>query len=72
MPVLESDIQSQSMLMEQVQRVMEHIRPYIQRNGGDIELVDVVGNRASIGLTFDDSVDEPRHVITSEAWPRSL
>lgn len=29
-------------MREEVQKVIEKIRPYLQRDGGDIELVDVI------------------------------
>ncbi len=35
---------------ERVQQVMDRVRPFIQADGGDIELVDVVGNRASVRM----------------------
>ena len=36
---------------ERVQAVIERIRPLIQGDGGDIELVDVVDNKAKVRLT---------------------
>jgi Fe-S cluster biogenesis protein NfuA len=36
---------------ERVQSVLERIRPLIQNDGGDIELVDIVDNRAKVRLT---------------------
>jgi len=36
---------------ERVQNVIDRIRPLIQSDGGDIELVDVVDNRAKVRLT---------------------
>jgi Fe-S cluster biogenesis protein NfuA len=36
---------------ERVQAVIERIRPLIQSDGGDIELVDVVDNSATVRLT---------------------
>jgi Fe-S cluster biogenesis protein NfuA len=41
----------QILLREQVRRVLERVRPYIQSDGGDIELVDIVGNHANVRLT---------------------
>jgi Fe-S cluster biogenesis protein NfuA len=41
----------QILLRDQVQRVLERVRPYIQSDGGDIELVDIVGNQANVRLT---------------------
>ena len=36
---------------ERVQAVIDRIRPLIQSDGGDIELVAVVDNRATVRLT---------------------
>jgi Fe-S cluster biogenesis protein NfuA len=36
---------------ERVQSVIERIRPLIQSDGGDIELVDVIDNKAKVRLT---------------------
>ena len=36
---------------ERVQAVIERIRPLIQSDGGDIELLDVVDNSATVRLT---------------------
>ena len=36
---------------ERVQSVLERIRPLIQSDGGDIELVDVTDNKAKVRLT---------------------
>ncbi len=36
---------------ERVQAVLERIRPLIQSDGGDIELVDVTENKAKVRLT---------------------
>ena len=36
---------------ERVQTVLERIRPLIQSDGGDIELVDVADNKAKVRLT---------------------
>jgi Fe-S cluster biogenesis protein NfuA len=36
---------------ERVETVISRIRPVIQADGGDIELVDVVDNRAKIRMT---------------------
>ena len=36
---------------ERVQTVLDRIRPLIQSDGGDIELVDVVDNKAKVRLT---------------------
>ena len=45
------DYERQILLRERVQRVLERVRPYIQSDGGDIELVDIVGNHANVRLT---------------------
>jgi len=36
---------------DKVQGVIERIRPIIQADGGDIELVDVVDNKAKVRMT---------------------
>jgi Fe-S cluster biogenesis protein NfuA len=36
---------------ERVEAVLERVRPFIQADGGDIELVDVEGNSADVRLT---------------------
>lgn len=36
---------------ERVQTVIDRIRPLLQSDGGDIELVDVMDNRAKVRLT---------------------
>jgi Fe-S cluster biogenesis protein NfuA len=36
---------------DRVQSVLERIRPLIQSDGGDIELVDVADNKAKVRLT---------------------
>jgi Fe-S cluster biogenesis protein NfuA len=36
---------------ERVQAVIERIRPLIQSDGGDIELIEVIDNRAKVRLT---------------------
>lgn len=36
---------------ERVQAVIDRIRPLLQSDGGDIELVDVLENRAKVRLT---------------------
>jgi Fe-S cluster biogenesis protein NfuA len=36
---------------ERVQSVLDRIRPLIQSDGGDIELVDIVDNKAKVRLT---------------------
>jgi Fe-S cluster biogenesis protein NfuA len=35
---------------DRVQAVIDRVRPFIQADGGDIELVDVSGNRASVRM----------------------
>ena len=37
-------------LQERVQQVLDGIRPYIQADGGDIELIDVDGNKVIVSL----------------------
>ncbi len=36
---------------ERVQSVLDRIRPLLQSDGGDIELVDIVDNKARVRLT---------------------
>jgi Fe-S cluster biogenesis protein NfuA len=36
---------------EQVEAVVARIRPFIQSDGGDIELVDVSGNKATVRMS---------------------
>ena len=36
---------------EQVDRVLDRVRPLLRADGGDIELVDVFGNTARVKLT---------------------
>jgi Fe-S cluster biogenesis protein NfuA len=36
---------------EQVEAVVARIRPFIQSDGGDIELVDVTGNTATVRMS---------------------
>lgn len=36
---------------ERVETVLERVRPFLQADGGDIELVDVEGNSADVRLT---------------------
>jgi Fe-S cluster biogenesis protein NfuA len=36
---------------ERVEAVLERVRPFLQADGGDIELVDVTGNCADVRLT---------------------
>ena len=38
-------------LHARIQIVLSRLRPYLQADGGDIELLDVVGNKASVRLT---------------------
>lgn len=37
-------------LQQRVQQVLDNIRPYVQADGGDIELVDIVGGVVQIRL----------------------
>jgi Fe-S cluster biogenesis protein NfuA len=39
------------MTREQVQKALAKIRPFLQADGGDIELVDILGNSAGVRLT---------------------
>jgi len=36
---------------ERVQAVLERVRPFLQADGGDIELLEVQGNSAKVRLT---------------------
>jgi len=36
---------------ERIQNVLDRVRPFLQADGGDIELVAVEGNSASVRLT---------------------
>ena len=36
---------------ERVESVLNRVRPFMRADGGDIELVDVVGNSAEVKLT---------------------
>ncbi|HEY7288582.1 MAG TPA: NifU family protein [Vicinamibacterales bacterium] len=36
---------------ERIETILNRVRPFIQADGGDIELVDVVGNSAEVRLT---------------------
>jgi len=36
---------------EQVQAVLDRVRPYLKADGGDIELIAVEGNSAAVKLT---------------------
>lgn len=36
---------------DQVDKVLDRVRPLLQADGGDIELVDVMGNTARVRLT---------------------
>ena len=36
---------------EQVQAILDRVRPFLQADGGDIELVRVEGNSAAVRLT---------------------
>jgi Fe-S cluster biogenesis protein NfuA len=39
-------------LRERVARAIEEVRPYIQGDGGDVELVDVDGERGTVFVRF--------------------
>jgi Fe-S cluster biogenesis protein NfuA len=36
---------------ERIEAILNRVRPFMQADGGDIELVDVVGNSAEVRLT---------------------
>ena len=36
---------------ERIEAVLDRVRPFMQADGGDIELVDVAGNSAAVKLT---------------------
>jgi Fe-S cluster biogenesis protein NfuA len=36
---------------ERVESVLDRVRPFMQADGGDIELIDVTGNSAEVKLT---------------------
>ena len=36
---------------ERVEAVLDRVRPFLQADGGDIELLDVAGNSADVKLT---------------------
>ncbi len=38
-------------MRERVEAVLERVRPFMQADGGDIELVDISGNSADVRLT---------------------
>jgi Fe-S cluster biogenesis protein NfuA len=38
-------------MKEKVQKVIDQIRPALQNDGGDIELVDIVGDEVHVRLT---------------------
>lgn len=46
-----SPLQARAVLWEQVNEVIQRIRPFIQGDGGDIELLEVSGRRATVRLT---------------------
>ena len=39
------------MTRERIEGVLDRVRPFMQADGGDIELVDVTGNSADVRLT---------------------
>jgi Fe-S cluster biogenesis protein NfuA len=45
------DSQHDIVFRQGVQRVLDRVRPYLQRDGGNIELVAIVGNHANVRLT---------------------
>ena len=38
-------------MIEEVKSALEIIRPALQRDGGDVELVEVIGNTAYVNMT---------------------
>lgn len=36
---------------ERIEAVLQRVRPFLQADGGDIELVDIEGNSANVRLT---------------------
>lgn len=36
---------------ERIESVLDRVRPFMQADGGDIELIDVTGNSAEVKLT---------------------
>ena len=36
---------------ERVEAILERVRPFLRADGGDIELVEIAGNSASVRLT---------------------
>jgi Fe-S cluster biogenesis protein NfuA len=36
---------------ERIEAVLDRVRPFMQADGGDIELIDVTGNSAEVKLT---------------------
>ncbi|MEW5807365.1 MAG: NifU family protein [Acidobacteriota bacterium] len=38
-------------MKEKVQKVIDEIKPALQRDGGDIELVDIIGDEVRVRLT---------------------
>lgn len=36
---------------ERVEAVLERVRPFLRADGGDIELVEIIGNSADVKLT---------------------
>lgn len=57
------DLQPPIVLRDHIEDVLTRVRPYIQHDGGNIELVDVVGNRAHVRLT-GRCVECPSAVLT--------
>ncbi|MBI2835657.1 MAG: NifU family protein [Acidobacteria bacterium] len=35
---------------DRVQSVLDRVRPFMQADGGDVELIDIVGNKAKVRL----------------------
>jgi Fe-S cluster biogenesis protein NfuA len=51
MKVSGSGIDKHCVTAEQVERVLSRARPYLQRDGGDIELLEVVNGNATVRLS---------------------
>ena len=53
---------------DQVEVVVARIRPFIQSDGGDIELVDVAGNKATVRMS-GNCVGCPSASMKHETFP---
>jgi Fe-S cluster biogenesis protein NfuA len=50
-PVADRKAEIKMMTRERVEAVLDRVRPFLQADGGDIELLDVNGNSADVKLT---------------------